>query len=128
VCQPALADQLTTPADLQDQTLLRVRVSHAADDWSRWFGAADTLSIVADGPEVGYYDQSLQAAIDGVGVAMGITPYINDDITAGRLIAPFGLSIPKGMQWCLIYREARAEEPAFTAFRDWIRLAAGVTA
>jgi LysR family transcriptional regulator, glycine cleavage system transcriptional activator len=128
VCQPALADQLTTPADLLDQTLLRVRVSHAADDWSRWFGAADTQGIVADGPEVGYYDQSLQAAIDGVGVAMGITPYINDDIAAGRLIAPFGLSIPKGMQWYLIYREARAEEPAFAAFRDWIRLAAGVTA
>jgi len=128
VCQPALTEQLKTPADLAAQTLLRVRVSHAADDWPRWFGAADTQDIIADGPEVGYYDQSLQAAIDGVGVAMGITPYINDDIAAGRLVAPFKLSIPKGMQWYLIYRQARADEPAFAAFRDWIRLAAGVAA
>lgn len=126
VCQPALADKLKSPADLRDHALLRVRVSHAADDWPRWFDAADAPGIVADGPEVGYYDQSLQAAIDGVGIAMGITPYINDDIAAGRLVAPFGLSIPKGMQWYLLYRPARADEPAFAAFRDWIRLAAGV--
>jgi hypothetical protein len=35
---------------------------------------AGEVGIAADGPEVGYYDQSLQAAVDGVGVAMGITP------------------------------------------------------
>lgn len=128
VCQPALAEKLKSPANLGDHALLRVRVSHAVDDWPRWFDAADAPGIVADGPEVGYYDQSLQAAIDGVGIAMGITPYINDDIAAGRLVAPFGLSIPKGMQWYLLYRPARADEPAFAAFRDWIRLAAGVVA
>lgn len=127
VCRPELAKQLRSPADLRDHTLLRVRVSHAVDDWPRWFEAADTAEIVAEGPEVGYYDQSLQAAIDGVGVAIGITPYIDDDIAAGRLVAPFGVTVPKGMQWYLLYRESRAEEPAFAAFRDWIREAAGIT-
>lgn len=126
VCQPAMAEQLKSPADLADQTLLRVRVSHAVDDWPRWFDAARTPDLVADGPELGYYDQSLQAAIDGVGVAMGITPYINDDIAAGRLVAPFDIAIPKGMQWYLLYRPARADDPSFAAFRDWIRAAAGV--
>jgi LysR family transcriptional regulator, glycine cleavage system transcriptional activator len=126
VCQAAIAERLKNPADLRDEILLRVRVAHAVQDWSRWFEAADTPGIVADGPEVGYYDQSLQAAVDGVGVAMGITPYIDDDLAAGRLVAPFGVSIPKGMQWYLIYREARADEPAFAAFRNWIRLEAGI--
>lgn len=126
VCEPALAKRLRSPADLTDHTLLRVRVSHAVDDWPRWFDAADTPDIAAVGPELGYYDQSLQAAIDGVGVAMGITPYINDDIAAGRLIAPFDVSIPKGMQWYLLYPPARADDPSFAAFRDWIRLAAGL--
>jgi len=34
---------------------------------------------------------ALQAAADGLGVAMGIRPYIDVDIAAGRLIAPFTL-------------------------------------
>lgn len=125
VCAPALAGKLKSPADLRDQTLLRVRVSHAVDDWPRWFHDAGEVDITADGPEVGYYDQSLQAAVDGVGVAMGITPYVDDDLAAGRLVAPFDISIPKKLRWYLVYREARAEEPAFAAFRDWITQAAG---
>lgn len=121
VCTPALAKKLNSPTDLRDQTLLRVRVSHAVDDWPRWFDSAGETDITATGPEVGYYDQSLQAAVDGVGVAMGITPYVDDDLAAGRLVAPFDAWIPKKLRWYLVYRDARADEPAFAAFRNWIR-------
>lgn len=124
VCRPDLAKTLKSPADLADHSLLRVRVSHAVDDWPRWFDAAAHPGITADGPEVGYYDQSLQAAVDGVGVAMGISPYTDDDIAAGRLVAPFDISIPKGLSWYLVYRPARADEAAFGAFRNWISFAA----
>ncbi len=66
-----------------------------------------------------YYGQALQAALDGVGVAMGIRPYVDDDLAAGRLVAPFGITVSKGKRWYLVYRRARAEEPAFAAFRRW---------
>jgi LysR family glycine cleavage system transcriptional activator len=51
---------------------------------------------------------------------MGIRPYIDDDIAAGRLIAPFALSVPKGESWYLIYKKGRVGEPGFSAFRAWI--------
>ena len=57
----------------------------------------------------------------GVGVAMGITPYVDDDLAAGRLVVPFDVCIPKMLRWYLVYREARADEPAFATFRNWIR-------
>ena len=60
--------------------------------------------MTARGPEFQYYGQALQAAVDGLGVAMGIRPYIDDDLAAGRLVAPFALSVPKGMRWYLVYR------------------------
>ena len=82
--------------------------------------AAKARHVRADGPEFGYYGQALQAALDGVGVAMGISPYIDDDLAAGRLRAPFPLRIAKGRRWYLVYRAARAEDPVFRAFRDWI--------
>lgn len=124
VCRPDVAEKLNGPSDLANHSLLRVRVSHAVDDWPRWFEAAAIPGIDAEGPEVGYYDQSLQAAVDGVGIAMGISPYIDDDIAAGRLVAPFEIAIPKGLSWYLVYRPSRREEPAFGAFRNWIRGAA----
>jgi LysR family glycine cleavage system transcriptional activator len=51
---------------------------------------------------------------------MGIRPYVDDDLAAGRLVAPFPLSIPKGSQWYLVHRPNRLEEPSFKVFRDWI--------
>jgi LysR family glycine cleavage system transcriptional activator len=118
VCAPALARRLKQVDDLKSATLLRV--THARDDWPRWLGAAGLSKLSAKGPEFEYYGQALQAALDGVGVAMGISPYIDDDVGAGRLVAPFRMSVPKGMHWCLIYREARRDEPGFAAFRKWM--------
>ena len=56
---------------------------------------------------------------------MGISPYIDDDLRAGRLVAPFKMSVPKGMHWYLVYRDARSREPGFAAFRKWVIKATG---
>jgi LysR family glycine cleavage system transcriptional activator len=55
---------------------------------------------------------------------MGIRPYIDDDLAAGRLIAPFALTVPKGMRWYLVYRSFQSEQRDFAAFRRWIIRAA----
>lgn len=123
VCAPAMAGRLRRVAALARLPLLRV--AHAAEDWPRWLAAADAREIRASGPEFQFYGQALQAAADGLGVAMGIRPYIDDDLAAGRLVAPFALSVPKGGRWFLTHRPERAAEPAFAAFRTWLLAAAG---
>jgi LysR family glycine cleavage system transcriptional activator len=101
-----------------------LRVAHAPKDWPVWLEAAGLPGISARGPTFEFYGQALQAASDGVGVALGIRPYIDDDVAAGRLVAPFKLSVPKGSRWYLIYRAQRSREPAFLAFQRWIKGAA----
>lgn len=118
VMAPALAGRLSAPADLTRQTLLRV--AHAPEDWGLWSRAAGLPALRAQGPVFEYYGQALQAAMDGLGVAMGIRPYVDDDLAAGRLVAPFDLAVPKGKGWYLVYRPARLAEPGFLAFRDWL--------
>jgi LysR family glycine cleavage system transcriptional activator len=122
VCSPATAKRLKSPDDLRDATLLRV--AHAADEWPLWFKAVALAKVRAKGPEFEYYGQALQAAADGVGVAMGISPYVDDDLKVGRLVAPFSQSVSKGEHWHLIYRATRKDEAAFAAFRAWIMRAA----
>lgn len=127
VCAPRLAQQLKRPGDLRGPSLLRV--AHSPDDWPSWLKAAGVIRVTARGPEFQFYGQALQAAVDGLGVAMGIRPYIDDDLAAGRLVAPFALTVPKGMQWYLVYRSFQTGQRDFAAFRRWImRSAAGPAA
>jgi LysR family glycine cleavage system transcriptional activator len=124
VCAPRLAARLKRPGDLKGPSLLRV--AHSPDDWPLWLKTAAVARVTARGPEFQFYGQALQAAIDGLGIAMGIRPYIDDDISAGRLIAPFALTVPKGMRWYLVYRSFQTGQRDFSAFRRWImRAAAG---
>jgi len=118
ICTPALARKLKKPDDLRGMTLLRV--THAADDWPRWFKAVGLTGIQPKGLKFDYYGHAQQAAADGVGIAIGVRPYIDDDLAAGRLVTPFAQSVPKDASWYLVYRAARDSEPAFVAFRAWI--------
>lgn len=121
VCVTRLAQRLRSPRHLEPQMLLRV--AHAPEDWPLWLKAAGRPDMSAAGPIFEYYGQALQAASDGVGVSLGIRPYIDDDLATGRLVAPFRLSVPKGC-WYLVFRDARSHELAFLAFQRWIRQAA----
>ncbi|MCR9175647.1 MAG: LysR substrate-binding domain-containing protein [Alphaproteobacteria bacterium] len=119
VCTSASACGLRNPNDLRPGHLLRV--SHAETDWPLWFSAAKAPDPGAAGPVFDTYGQALQAASDGLGVALGIRPYIDDDLAAGRLTAPFEISVPKGMHWYLVHRSDNPVDSSFTIFRDWIR-------
>jgi LysR family glycine cleavage system transcriptional activator len=118
ICSPSLARRLKKPDDLKAVTLLRV--THAADDWPRWFKAVGLTGLQPKGLKFDYYGHAQQAAADGIGVAIGVRPYIDDDLSAGRLVTPFAQSVPKDASWYLVYRAAREAEPAFVAFRAWI--------
>jgi LysR family glycine cleavage system transcriptional activator len=122
VCAPRLAVPLKRPGDLKGPSLLRV--AHSPDDWPLWLKASAVARVTARGPEFQFYGQALQAAVDGLGIAMGIRPYIDDDLAAGRLVAPFALSVPKGMRWYLVYRSFYTGQRDFAAFRRWIMHAA----
>jgi LysR family glycine cleavage system transcriptional activator len=126
VCAPKLAATLKRAGDLKGASLLRV--AHSPDDWPSWLKAAGIARLTARGAEFQYYGQALQAALDGLGIAMGIRPYIDDDLAAGRLVAPFALSVPKGMRWYLVYRSFQTEQRDFAAFRRWIMRAAAAPA
>jgi len=118
VCAPSLARSLHRPADLRAATLLHV--SHWAADWPRWLAAAGVGAPDSNGLSFGSYAMTLQAAIDGVGVALAPQPYIMDDIAAGRLVAPFPLALPMDLSWYLVHRASRRETPGFAAFRNWL--------
>jgi DNA-binding transcriptional LysR family regulator len=120
VCTPAIARRLTSPSDLSKETLLQV--AHSPEEWPMWLAAARVkLRPHKLGPRFDSYAMALQAALDGVGIAIGLRPYVEDDIASGRLLAPFTLAVPKGRAWYLVYRPFREDDPGLITFRSWLR-------
>ena len=119
VCVPVIARRLASPGELRRETLLEV--AHSPEDWPLWLKAAGLkLRPEKRSPRFDAYALALQAAADGLGIAIGLRPYVADDLAAGRLVAPFPLTVPKGKAWYLIWPPARRDDPAFIAFRRWL--------
>ena len=91
VCHPDLLERLplAVPADLAKHTLLSYATeSYGWHDWFRAIGAADVDPVGTNKFEQMYF--TVQAAQDGLGVALIPFFLVADDIAQGRLCAPFG--------------------------------------
>jgi LysR family transcriptional regulator, regulator of gene expression of beta-lactamase len=116
LCTPAMARDLRTPHDLLAMPLLR---SYRADEWQRWFEAADLAPPPFRGP---VFDSSLamaEAAMQGAGVALAPASMLGRAIDDGALVRPFALEVATGRYW-LTWLKSRVPTPAMIAFREWI--------
>lgn len=123
VCSPALLgnNPLQSPEDLAHHTLLHTSGAYD-DDWRLWLTAAGLPSDISkqQGLSFDLILMTVQAAIDGLGVALGRTSYVEDDIAKGRLVVPFKIALPADAGFYLVSPQARAESAKLTAFRQWL--------
>ena len=123
VCSPALLHAekpLRRPEDLAHHTLLHATVSR--EDWQLWLTAAGLPTSLATRRGLSF-DQSfmaIQAAMDGLGVALGRTPFVETDIAAGRLVVPFDVVLPTDAGYYIVAPEATADAPKIALFRQWL--------
>ncbi len=111
------------PGDLLQATLIHADITghELGEEWATWLNAAGVVSPDAL-PGLSFHDPSLalQAAMDGLGIAMGYVELAAADIEAGRLVRPFPFAVPHHFSYYLVYDRARRTEPGISAFRDWI--------
>jgi LysR family transcriptional regulator, glycine cleavage system transcriptional activator len=128
VCSPALLtgdNPLNCPQDLARHTLLHTSGPYD-DDWRLWLTAADLSPEISRLPGLSFdlIFVTVQAAIDGMGVALGRTTYVQDDIAKGRLVAPFKIALPADAGFYLVSPEGTADPPKLAAFRQWLKASA----
>ena len=124
VCSPSLLrgdKPLRQPEDLKGYPLLHTSNANS-DDWRLWLTAAGLPADIAKQPGITFdmIFMTIQAAIDGIGVAMGRTSYVSDDIAKGRLVVPFKIALPADAGFYLVSPEGRREAPKLAAFRQWM--------
>lgn len=127
VCSPALLQAgppLRQPRDVLGHGLIHADVTgHVlGEEWRTWLLAAGVRDF-GDLAGLSFHDPGLamQAAIDGLGIAIGYLELAAADLAAGRLIRPFELQVRHGFSYYLVYPAARLNEPGLAAFRTWIR-------
>ncbi len=125
VASPDLAARLKTPEDLARVPLLEA--ANARGDWPLWLQKAGLTEKVSLKRVLSfdYPAFALQAALDGLGVAMARAPFVADDLKAGRLVKPFDLTAPQERGWWLTHRGDADSDAALAAFKAWAMNAAG---
>ncbi|MFD2261958.1 transcriptional regulator GcvA [Lacibacterium aquatile] len=121
VASPEVAARLKSPKDLARTILLHPTADMR--DWRDWLKLAGLPALAHFRDQIfDTEDFSIQAAASGRGVAIANLPLIEEDLSAGRLIAPFpDLKLATGNDYFLAYPAERANLPKIAAFRDWLR-------
>ncbi|MCR9215379.1 MAG: LysR substrate-binding domain-containing protein [Proteobacteria bacterium] len=124
VCSPEVAKKIHTQKDLADIVLLHE--SPRPTDWPRWLQEAGITDIDTN---TGLHFESANmvqhAAINGLGVAIGIDALVQADIEAGRLVKPFEFVRRSGFPFHIVSAARKATRPKLVAIREWMLEAAG---
>ena len=89
--------------------------------WNDWINRSD---LEKESPKseqhFDHFFYALQAAQDKLGVAIGSTPLVSDDLEKQRLIAPLGME-KTGYSYAALTLNNLQQDPRIKAFCDWLR-------
>lgn len=104
VCKPEMIEQFMESNGITTRIRDDAMLLHTATRphvWRKW---AESQGVSLVGQPQQHFDHfyfSLQAAVAGVGIAIGPWQHVRDDISAGLLAAPFGFE-QDGSGYCLL--------------------------
>ncbi|MCZ0952420.1 MAG: LysR substrate-binding domain-containing protein [Rhodospirillaceae bacterium] len=121
-CSPALIAKNSRPsraADLHGWPLL-CHLSRRTD-WHNWFSVHKTMvPDLTRASGFSLFSMVVQAAVEGMGMAIGSTSTMEREFRRGSLVALFDDDIGPRMNCCLVSTAASRSRSEVRAFRDWI--------
>lgn len=122
VCSPALLKggaALATPKDLAEHTL--IHMIGEPENWQMWLQAAGVSGLAAGSVlQFDLHMMTTRAAIGGIGVALGLSPMVDDALADGRLAAPFEIAIPARDAHFVVTPEEAVERREVGLFKTWL--------
>ena len=119
VCSPRLANGRlpARPADLSRYMLLRSE----GESWQSWFEAAGLdWPEPTRGPMFSDSSHTMQAAIDGQGIALARSSLLGNDVHNGVLVRLFDIVVSLPRKYFLVYPPRLVDSPKLVPFRQWL--------
>ncbi len=127
ICSPALlrTKPLRNLDELRQHTLLHSSVF--PNSWANWLTIVGRPDICGQ-HSVSFGSTSLayQAAVEGLGIAIGQTALIREDLAAGRLVVPLPQILEDGKAYILAYPEAGVHHEKLMPFVRWLQTEAAI--
>jgi LysR family transcriptional regulator, glycine cleavage system transcriptional activator len=126
VCSPKLlrSRHLKTPENLQPQLLLHFDDPAACWPWLQWNVWFEVMRLkplpLSGGQRFSHYDQLIQAAIAGQGVALGRSPLVRRFIKQGQLAAPFAGHTASSRAYFVLTAKGAGERTVVRRFVTWL--------
>jgi DNA-binding transcriptional LysR family regulator len=103
-----------------------LQVTTASEDWATWLASAGAADIdLTRGLRFDTIHFAVEAAIQGLGVAIGRLPLISREFESGRLVRLFGPDVSAATSYWLVGAPETLRRPEVAAFKNWLQEQAG---
>ncbi len=132
VCSPGYAKEaraqkrpLARPEDLGRHVLLNLHDPTGRWPWMSWAAWFEARGITGFVPQstltLDQYDQVIQAALHGQGIALGRMTLVDQYIRDKRLVAPFGQAQRVGRAFHAVFAKGAQARAEVRQFVDWLQ-------
>lgn len=121
VCRPGLVRRKALrQADWEKQSLLQQSTRPYV--WRQWF-AAQGMRVEGDmaGSRFELFSMLIEAAIQGLGIALVPRLLVEDELRRGLLVEAGGRFAWSGLGYYLVHPKGATDNPALPAFRGWLQ-------
>lgn len=123
VMLPDMVAQYPTPESLKEAVLIideSINFLDPPTGWEAWSVNMGIDLLEPHGPRFSQADHAMDAALAGIGVALGRRALVIKDLAEGRLVAPYGKVLMTGARFRFLCLEGNEIRPQIAAFEAWM--------
>lgn len=121
VCSPQLLSGRGAPRSLRDISHHTLLHTNGTGDWENWLRRAGVDGVdFKHGVVFNQASMTIDAAVDGQGIALARTALASWDLISGRLVRPFAQAVEAPYAFWIVCPKSAADLPKISAFRDWL--------
>ncbi len=122
VCAPKLASKITSVDDLH--ALTRITVTQLSHEWDTWYRSMGKKPIKPK-RELRFTPMldGIQAAIDGIGIAIAPLIIVEKHLQDGRLVTPFKQTFESKASYLFLCRKGEETTRRIKRLHDWVKRA-----
>jgi len=121
VCTPAFMSNDKPLSDIDNLRYYSLLHDANYECWADWLKLANIDEINASkGTIIDDTNVLIQAAVDGQGVALGSTTFVQDLLDSGKLIKPFDITLVNEFAYYIVCPETHLHNTSVQAFKNWL--------
>lgn len=125
VCSPDYLEKMMGKTHGKLTDLLKGRLlfsKYRKTDWADWLQSNDMAEVATGAERMGFSTSVLtwQAALDGLGIAIGQSALLQTEFSKGLLVRPFAKPLQRSLSHYLLRPQEQRFSRRVSVFRDWL--------